>query len=165
MKGLVLSLQLQTYLRGSVTWTEYTVDCILLTFYYDIMCYFLVAQSNLWWLAPTLISYVEEDLLFLSVCKPCDSCRNKHFCLKELGLAFIHYHSGWYWTSKCDCSDQHCNWKEPEKCLCNRKKSYKSYIHLKMMKSYSRHKAFSRKLNIFEVYHAHCCDVWKLITL
>ena len=86
--------------------------------------FFLVAQSNLWWLAPTLISYVEEDLLFLSVCKPCDSRRNKHFCLKELGLTFIHYYSGWYWTSKCDCSDQHCNWKKPEKCLCNHKKSY-----------------------------------------
>ena len=164
MKGLVLSLQLQTYLRGSVTWTEYTVYCILLTFYYDIMCYFLVAQSNLWWLAPTLISYVEEDLLFLSVCKPCDSRRNKHFCLKELGLAFIHYHSGWYWTSKCALTNTATEKSQRNACVIIRKVT-KSYILLKMMKSYSRHKAFSRKLYIFEVYHTYCHDVWKLITL
>lgn len=67
---------------------------------------------------------LKRTCYFLSVCKPCDSRRNKHFCLQELGLAFIHYHSGWYWASKCDCSDQHCNWKKPEKCLCNHKKGY-----------------------------------------
>lgn len=108
---------------------------------------------------------LKRTCYFLSVCKPCDSRRNKHFCLQELGLAFIHYHSVDTEPQNVITLTNTATEKSQRNACVIIRKVTKSYIHLKMMKSYSRHKAFSRKLYIFDVYHAHCHDVWKLITL
>ena len=89
----------------------------------------------------------------------------KHFCLQELGLAFIHYHSVDTEPQNVITLTNTATEKSQRNACVIIRKVTKSYIHLKMMKSYSRHKAFSRKLYIFDVYHAHCHDVWKLITL